>query len=521
MYFSFHDIKNQHRETLLQSISREVLYFTQGIEESITQFKWSLENLSEDEIIFIFSKEMRLHTAITQIQYINSNGTIIRTNPDKFEYNNIDISNTTYFKDYKKLNSGNWSNSFYNPSGGRPSIAYKTTLNDNYLISYIDLESLLRITESTKIGDTGLVYLTDKMGRIIAHPDIQLVKLRESLSHRLPESLAEGEFFFNIEDRQVMLTYKIPQLEWNIGITQDYIEFYKIIFQVLLSIVVIIGVTLIISIFFSVLHSKNITKPLYILSDKTRDIINRQYKLIMPDFKIVEINELAETFTNMAKEIRTRENKLIKSNEKLDKSLSGKQTLLQEVHHRVKNNLALLSSMFNLKAQDISSNEMKRFLNEAISRIHSIAAVHEMLYAEGNLDHLPFHDYIKNISTFVSQLYSHEVDKININYNLAKADLEISIAIPLGLIVNEIIVNSYKYAFPDDKKGEIEITLTKLEKKQFTLKITDNGVGFNGDENQYGGFGQRMINLLVKQIKAKMKTDYKNGCTYIFDFSNK
>lgn len=215
------------------------------------------------------------------------------------------------------------------------------------------------------------------------------------------------------------------------------------------------------------------------------------------------------------------ENSTITLKEK-EQLLREKEQLLKEVHHRVKNNLQIISSLLNLQNEQIKDAGLNAMIRESKNRIYTMALVHEMLYASsGNLSSINISDYIRNLSQSVYETFALEPEAGNIvfEYDLDKdITLELDSLIPLGLILNEMITNSIKYAFPDGT-GKIFIQFKKKE-KYYSLLLQDNGCGFpDGFEVEKAeSLGIQLIYMLSEQLHAKLVLKNEGGVAYEITF---
>ncbi len=198
--------------------------------------------------------------------------------------------------------------------------------------------------------------------------------------------------------------------------------------------------------------------------------------------------------------------------EMLRASLAEKELLLKEVHHRVKNNLQIISALLSLQSSYLNDEDIIKIFRDSQNRIKSMALVHENLYRSKDLGNVDFNEYMNQLVSHLSQSYGDLSHKINFKINSNNMYLNINTAIPCGMIINELISNSLKYAFPDGRSGEICIDLSS-EDDSFKLIVSDNGVGIKGDlkikDSKTLGF--RLIDTLVKQIDGKMSLDTING----------
>lgn len=201
-----------------------------------------------------------------------------------------------------------------------------------------------------------------------------------------------------------------------------------------------------------------------------------------------------------------------KSYIKLQKANAQKDFLLKEIHHRVKNNLNIVASILGLEKLDSNINEVHTLINQNKLRIESIAMVHEILYKSDDLEHINFKTYVTKLSEHILITESKN-DTINLDIDIVFLELNIESMIQFGIIINELMTNSIKYAFLDDR-GTIMIHLQKHE-HQYKLIYKDSGLGM---KEMKSGFGQNLIKMSVKQLKAELHIDYDAGLKYEITF---
>lgn len=207
--------------------------------------------------------------------------------------------------------------------------------------------------------------------------------------------------------------------------------------------------------------------------------------------------------------------------EQLTSALHEKGLLLKEIHHRVKNNLQIIISLFNLQSGFITDKEAYRALREGQDRIKSIALIHDRFYQAEGTSRIDFDEYIKRLCDNLLISAGVSRDKIILAIKAEKIALDIDQAVPCGLIINEVINNSLRHAFPADRKGTIEI-IFKQDGHQVLLQIGDNGIGMNEsiDFNNPETLGLQLIRVLAEQIDAEIKLVRKTGVMYSIRFSN-
>ncbi len=207
-----------------------------------------------------------------------------------------------------------------------------------------------------------------------------------------------------------------------------------------------------------------------------------------------------------------------KKNRMLQSQNKEKEFLLKEIHHRVKNNLGIISSLLSLQSEVIDDPEVKNVMEKSQNRIYSMSMIHQKLYQGKNLTTVEMKDYFINLSKHILDSFGQE-KKVSMLFDIKKIDLDVDTAIPLGLIVNELVTNSLKYAFPNRMKGKIKIAFHKLGNNFFRLKVVDNGIGIKTSDIENGsGFGTQLINLLVHQLEGNMNRDNENGVSFSLDF---
>lgn len=196
-------------------------------------------------------------------------------------------------------------------------------------------------------------------------------------------------------------------------------------------------------------------------------------------------------------------------------SLKEKEHLLKEIHHRVKNNLQIISSLLNLQSENAGDEKFLAMIRESKNRIMSMALIHEMLYVTKDLSQINVHNYITKLCNSVYQSFYTKDCSIMFEYDIDESlFFEIDNMIPVGLIVNEIISNSLKYAFPD-KKGVISVSFSKNNDK-YILTAHDNGVGIpkNFDHKTAKSLGMQLIHMLSEQLDGELLVDSKKGAKY-------
>jgi PAS domain S-box-containing protein len=200
-------------------------------------------------------------------------------------------------------------------------------------------------------------------------------------------------------------------------------------------------------------------------------------------------------------------------------SLKEKEVLLKEIHHRVKNNMQIISSMLRLQSVHIHDERDIELIRDSINRVRSMALVHEKLYRSHDLAKIDFLEYLKSLTKELFKTYEANQEKIRLILDSRAIHLGIDKAIPCALIINEIISNALKYAFPDSRRGEIQIEFSRNE-RNFRLVMSDNGVGIPEDLDfrNTKSMGLQLVNLLTEQLNGEIELDRNNGTKFTITF---
>jgi two-component sensor histidine kinase/CheY-like chemotaxis protein len=200
--------------------------------------------------------------------------------------------------------------------------------------------------------------------------------------------------------------------------------------------------------------------------------------------------------------------------QQLKESLHEKNLLLQEVHHRVKNNLAIISSLLDMQSNALDDPILAAALQESQGRIQSMSMIHEMLYASTSLHDIDFAEYARGLAAEVSNSYGMDSERIQLILELEPLRFEIDRAIPCGLILNELLTNAFKYAFRDGRSGEIRISLHLLD-GSIRLAVEDTGVGLGEHSANHKSLGLNIVQILTRQLGATMVITSIQGSQFV------
>jgi two-component sensor histidine kinase len=221
-----------------------------------------------------------------------------------------------------------------------------------------------------------------------------------------------------------------------------------------------------------------------------------------------EVGALAQAFNQMAASLQS-----------TTVSLEEKEVLLKEVHHRVKNNLQIISSLLNLRASKAPTEEAARSLRDSQSRIHSMALIHQQLYRSDNLASIDFGQYVRELTTHLTRSVGAAARNIDVEVNVESAPLSIDLAIPCGMIVNELVTNAMEHAFPEGRAGSIGVSFRSIDHLR-ELTVSDNGVGLDttDDDDSPASLGLQVVHALVEQIGGRTQVEHNDGTRYAIQF---
>ena len=216
---------------------------------------------------------------------------------------------------------------------------------------------------------------------------------------------------------------------------------------------------------------------------------------------------------------RIKNNKTLKEkNLVISRNLEEKEMLIKEIHHRVKNNLQLISSLLSLQSRTITDNVAASALEEGQNRVLAMALIHQNLYKDNISSGMEVKEYVTQLTEKLLNTYQIHHDKIKLVLDIDNIALDVSTLVPLGLIINELITNAIKYAFKEGKFGELKVSFKQLD-THLLLSVIDNGEGINEDITKKG-FGMRLIEILSKKLEADLKIFNNSGTTVQLEIKN-
>ncbi|MEQ9232275.1 MAG: histidine kinase dimerization/phosphoacceptor domain -containing protein, partial [Cyclobacteriaceae bacterium] len=229
---------------------------------------------------------------------------------------------------------------------------------------------------------------------------------------------------------------------------------------------------------------------------------------------------LEETVERRTEQLRLSNEQIEKDKALISKSLAERESLLKEIHHRVKNNLQIIASLLYLQSGKFEDEDYKKVLEEGQGRVRSMALIHQKLYENEDLKSIPFDEYLTELVTEIRASFGAEMKKVSININAENIQFDIDTAIPLGLIVNEMATNAFKYAFEGLASGSFSISIYR-EENMYNIKIQDDGKGIPEavDLRKAKSLGLRLVRMLSQQLEGEFQFQTTNGTSFELKFA--
>lgn len=374
-------------------------------------------------------------------------------------------------------------------------------------------EELIRTQNELELRVIERTAQLEKMNRKLLEEINEKNKAEAALrdSETLFRQLAENirDVFFIIEPENQKINYLSPAYEqvWGYSLKSAY-ENPKSLFEHIHP------------------EDQNRVNNILIVS-KQRGVLTDSYRIIRPDgkirwirvraFPILDENEKLNRIAGVAEDITLRK----QYEQRLESSLREKEILLKEIHHRVKNNLQIISSLLNLQSKFVTDQRTLEIFHEGRNRIKTMALIHEKLYGPKDFTRINFAEYLNELSSFLLSAYKFDSQKVSFKIEIENVYLDIDQVLTLGLIVNELITNSLKYAFPNGLGGQIKISMSKNGNNNL-LRVYDNGIGIppEVDIGKTDTLGLQLVQMFTEQIRGTIELKRGKGTEYLIGFLN-
>ncbi len=267
------------------------------------------------------------------------------------------------------------------------------------------------------------------------------------------------------------------------------------------------------------IQTRKLARPITQLTDNVETAIENE-SFTSDAIDIAEIDQLRNNFERLIGQllegkiaVESRSEELAKANGLLEQSLSEKVVLLKEIHHRVKNNLQIFSSMLYLQGKEIKDERDRELFADSQNRVRSMALIHERLYQSEDLNQVDFSQYVPSLVETLFSTYRNEDQHVSLCIEVEDLMLDLDRAIPCGLMINELVANSLKYAFPTGQAGEISIHLRLKDNELVELVAADDGIGqpVEFDIKNSNTLGLQLIHILTRQLSGSLSVRKGEG----------
>jgi PAS domain S-box-containing protein len=208
----------------------------------------------------------------------------------------------------------------------------------------------------------------------------------------------------------------------------------------------------------------------------------------------------------------------------LRQSLDDKEVLIREINHRTKNSLAVILSLLRIQEKDLSNGDAKSYLRDIQNRIKSMTMIHDRLSRTENFSRLNFSEFIASLANHLFHSYKLDPERVSLNVSIPDIYVDVNLMMPCGLIINELVSNAFKYAFPEDKEGEVFIEIHEREGDEITLIVKDNGIGISSNldaERNTESLGLQIVSALTNQIFGRLELLHDDGTEFRITFNKK
>lgn len=499
---------------LSASIADKIAYFLDAAKNSLATVAFFLDMDPRGTSVPI-EKLFEFTGYFSSVMLLDEGGTVQGVWPENSDVQGMDLSRKDFFTSIDTDHTHYWSPVFMSPDTGEPAISLSIKCVHGVVTAFIHLPKVLVFLPETKLRKNSSLYVLDAKGIVIASNRKELAAQRVNIADIpiLGSSEQGSTRIFNWRGKQRLgSAWHIPDVNWHFIIEQPVADAFAVEY-IVVSYFTAGFFTVLIFLVVSIRLLSVLLKPLQKMASFMNALEDNEYRLFSDHSPVYEFELLGNSFNAMCAAIDQRERNL-------KNLIEEKSILLKEVNHRVKNNLLMISSMFSLQSDLVDNSIVHDVLSDARSRIESIALVHSMLYREEKTASLPFREYMENLADAIQESFA--LVYIKKKFSIDEFYLSMDKAIPVGLILNEILTNVYKHAFPAD--GGIDLPCLEInavnDRGQITVTIKDNGVGASRGNfgSEEGKMGMRLVHLLTMQLKGTIDIQHRGGTAVTLKF---
>ncbi|PDW03626.1 sensor histidine kinase [Candidatus Viridilinea mediisalina] len=541
---------SQRQQTNTDALARYGDTFVLQMEHLIKLAGKAALSANETTRSSLLSGIVQLSAGLNGLYLLDQDGKVqASSNPNNVAIG-FDLSREPAFNVAKNLNEGQFSisppfmSTITNKIAATLAIpVFEHNQRKGVLMGELSLEELQAALSSLPINPDELVLIVDQRGTVMAHPEPEWVQERRNLSHLaiFQDGMSNTQalrMFYNDQHGHWMIgsTSLMSAADWLVITEQPLSVAMRPLFWMLAVASVALSLSALLTAFVQRWGLRQISKPIERLVIRADDLASGHSPSItnQSTSQVAELASLETSFEHMAQQLQTtiaaleqriRDVQATEANltsvvNQLHASLAEKETLLKEIHHRVKNNLQVVISLLRLQARTLEDERAALALAESQQRIVTMALVHELLYREGDLANINAATYLQELAEQLVRIYGPAARRINLTISANQVSLNLDQAVPCGLIVNELLSNSFKYAFPNGANGSIGITLEACAPSNCCLTVWDNGIGLpeNIEQNLSNSLGMRLVQNLTRQLHGQLQIEGEQGTRVMVTF---
>lgn len=442
------------------------------------------------------------------VYLLDRDGRSVAVAPIDDDYLGVDLSRQKFFS--RGSAEGGWSPTFVSLRSGRPTLGLTISIGKGSLVGTLDLERLGVLVSPVGLGEEGGAFILDAAGTIIGARDAALTLERQSFPKDcIPAPKTEGAavfFDYQFEKRSYAATaLRLPGVGWIAVVYRPLDELRAPLWNSLVGIGISFVFSLGVALLLSLRSRELMLHPLESLASAAERFSAGDYSAgELAPTGILELDGLGAAFGAAGVAIAARELATRVKDSELRASLAEKEGLLREIHHRVKNNLQIISSILNLQSATLCYDDPVEPFRECQNRVQAMAAVHERLYLSADLSRIDMSEYLDNVASGVFDAYGGVRERVTLYLKAGDQCLDIDHALPIGLIVTEALSNACKHGFPSPIRGHVNVTFRAEPEEAYLLSITNDGLppppGYRQREAR--SLGLQLIEALSAQIKG-------------------
>lgn len=457
------------------------------------------------------------------LMVLDEKGLVEAISPDDPDFLGIDFSRQGFYRGSRERFEVAFSDTFLSLRTGLSVVSLTARAGPRSVVGILDLEKLSSFLVGVTLGKEGAASIVDSVGTVIADRNRELVLQRSVFRfHALLDKAGTGELVSGIyaaDGKPYRATaLRMPFTGWTVALYQPLSEANALSTAMLMGLLGAMSLAVAVFIVLLLLARRRILLPLERLSAEAARISAGDYsgqggpEAVVADTGFTEIEALKRAFSETRMAVGAREASMLAAEDRLRESLTQKDVLLREIHHRVKNNLQIISSILSLQADALRGDPAEASFLECQSRVQAMAAVHERLYQSEDLSRVSVREYFE---TLLEAAFMHGAEwapAARRHLSVDDSTLDLDRAVPCGLIVAEALSNSMKHAFPDGREGTISVRFAQVGDR-FELCVKDDGAGPGSGftERRPSSLGLQLIDALSRQLRAEARIGAAEG----------